>query len=104
MRALLGFAPRTPPTTSFMPPPPPRALLWSFPLPTESEAYDISLNKLEKLLADRTKYYENADVTVDLRGYGKDEPNGAPTAGAYTDTALHALQQGKLICRGRFWC
>lgn len=51
-------------------------------LPTESEAYEISLSKLNKLLEDRTKYYENADVTVDLKGYGKDEAAGAPTAGA----------------------
>jgi hypothetical protein len=62
------------------PPPPPRHR------PSESEAYDISLNKLEKLLGERTKYYENADVTVDLHGYGKDEPSGAPTAGERTRT------------------
>ncbi|KAF8071074.1 SK1 [Scenedesmus sp. PABB004] len=47
---------------------------------SEDEAYGISLSKLQSLLAERTKYYENADVTVDLRGYGKDEGSGAPSA------------------------
>jgi hypothetical protein len=58
--------------------------LWSASPPpphTESQAYEISLGKLNKLLEDRTKYYENADVTIDLRGYGKDEQAGAPAAG-----------------------
>jgi hypothetical protein len=36
---------------------------------------------LSSILEERTKYYENADVTIDLRGYGKDEEAGAPTAG-----------------------
>lgn len=54
----------------------------AFPFPTpESQAYEISLGKLNKLLEDRTKYYENADVTIDLRGYGKDKQAGAPAAG-----------------------
>jgi hypothetical protein len=51
------------------------------PPQTESQAYEISLGKLNKLLEDRTKYYENADVTIDLRGYAKDEQAGAPAAG-----------------------
>jgi hypothetical protein len=49
--------------------------------PAEGEAYDISLNKLNSLLEARTKYYENADVVIDLKGYGKDEEAGAPAAG-----------------------
>lgn len=45
----------------------------------DDQAYDISLQKLQKLLEERTKYYDNADVRIDLRGYGKDEQSGAPT-------------------------
>lgn len=45
----------------------------------EEQAYAISLQKLQQLLADRTKYYENADIRVDLAGQGKDEQSGAPT-------------------------
>jgi shikimate kinase len=56
--------------------------------PAEDEAYSISLQKLQQLLADRTKYYENADVFIDLRGYGKDEQSGAPTA-----VVMHRLMQ-----------
>ncbi|WIA11856.1 hypothetical protein OEZ85_011942 [Tetradesmus obliquus] len=55
---------------------------------SEDEAYSISLQKLQQLLEDRTKYYENADVFIDLRGYGKDEQSGAPTA-----VVLHRLMQ-----------
>ncbi|KAF6265935.1 shikimate kinase-domain-containing protein [Scenedesmus sp. NREL 46B-D3] len=55
---------------------------------SEDEAYSISLQKLQQLLADRTKFYENADVTVDLRGYAKDEQSGAPAA-----VVLHRLMQ-----------
>eukprot|EP00879_Flechtneria_rotunda_P006369 GHRR01006693.1.p1 GENE.GHRR01006693.1~~GHRR01006693.1.p1 ORF type:complete len:332 (+),score=129.11 GHRR01006693.1:622-1617(+) len=47
---------------------------------SEEEAYDTSLKKLQLLLENRTKYYENADVTVDLKGYSTDEQSGAPTA------------------------
>lgn len=47
---------------------------------SEGAAYDISLAKLTSLLEARTKYYENADVAVELRGYGPDEQTGAPTA------------------------
>ena len=53
----------------------------TLPPSPESQAYEISLAKLNALLEARTKYYENADVTIDLRGYGKDEQAGAPTAG-----------------------
>eukprot|EP00882_Tetradesmus_deserticola_P018595 GHRQ01019971.1.p3 GENE.GHRQ01019971.1~~GHRQ01019971.1.p3 ORF type:complete len:107 (+),score=53.36 GHRQ01019971.1:564-884(+) len=59
-----------------------------FNTPAEDEAYSISLQKLQQLLADRTKYYENADVTVDLRGYAKDEQSGAPAA-----VVLHRVMQ-----------
>jgi shikimate kinase len=50
---------------------------------TEDEAYSISLAKLTSLLEARTKYYENADVVVDLTGYDKDADSGAPTAGGF---------------------
>eukprot|EP00878_Enallax_costatus_P039062 GHUV01044580.1.p1 GENE.GHUV01044580.1~~GHUV01044580.1.p1 ORF type:complete len:224 (+),score=58.69 GHUV01044580.1:152-823(+) len=46
---------------------------------SEEQAYDISLPKLQQLLEERVKYYESADVRVDLRGHGKDEQSGAPT-------------------------
>lgn len=59
--------------------------------PSEGEAYDISLTKLNSLLEARTKYYENADVVIDLEGYGKDEEAGAPTAGVWRH-------------RERVWC
>jgi shikimate kinase len=36
--------------------------------------------KLAELLDKRTKYYENADVTVSLEGFGQDADKGAPTA------------------------
>lgn len=68
-----------PPSAPPSPSPPPA------PCPSsESEALEISLNKLNNLLEQRTKYYENADVAIDLRGYGKDEATGAPTAGGHT--------------------
>lgn len=36
--------------------------------------------KLTELLDKRTKFYENADVTVSLEGHGQDADKGAPTA------------------------
>lgn len=50
------------------------------PRRAEEEAYEISVNKISGLLAERTKYYENADVVVPLKGYGKDADAGAPAA------------------------
>lgn len=58
------------------------------PLFADEQAYDISLQKLQKLLEERTKYYDNADVQIDLRGYGKDEQSGAPTP-----VVMHRLLQ-----------
>lgn len=52
------------------------AAFWSL----EHQAYEISLDKLQQLLDKRTRYYDNADVRVDLRGHGKDAESGAPAA------------------------
>lgn len=66
----------------------------SYPPPAENEAYDISLAKLNSLLEARTKFYENADVVIDLKGYGKDEAAGAPTSGVlhYTNCVCELTQ------------
>lgn len=40
----------------------------------------VTKEKLSGLMADRQKYYENADVVVTLEGYGEDVGKGAPTA------------------------
>eukprot|EP00775_Hariotina_reticulata_P006103 gene6103-6341_t len=55
---------------------------------SEEEAFQSSLSKLQSLFEERTKYYENADVVVELKGYGKDEPTGAPAA-----VVMHRLME-----------
>ena len=35
--------------------------------------------KLDSMLADRTKYYESADLKISLEGYCEDAERGAPT-------------------------
>jgi len=57
-------------------------------LVAEEEAFQSSLSKLQSLLEERTKYYENADVAVELMGYGKDEATGAPAA-----VVMHRLME-----------
>lgn len=40
----------------------------------------VTKEKLSTIAADRQKFYENADVVVQLDGYGADAASGAPTA------------------------
>uniref|UniRef100_A0A7S0WF86 shikimate kinase n=1 Tax=Chlamydomonas leiostraca TaxID=1034604 RepID=A0A7S0WF86_9CHLO len=47
---------------------------------SEEQLYATAKEKIEKLLADRTKYYETADLKISLEGYGLDEERGAPSA------------------------
>lgn len=48
--------------------------------PSEEALYAAAKGKLDSLLEARTKYYENADLTISLEGYGMDADKGAPTA------------------------
>ncbi|KAG2448770.1 hypothetical protein HYH02_006123 [Chlamydomonas schloesseri] len=48
--------------------------------PEGADVQAVAKAKLDTLLEDRRKYYENADVVVTLEGYGKDLEGGAPTA------------------------
>eukprot|EP00198_Chlamydomonas_reinhardtii_P001067 XP_001690402.1 shikimate kinase [Chlamydomonas reinhardtii] len=48
--------------------------------PEGADMQQVAKTKLDALLEDRRKYYENADVVVTLEGYGKDLEDGAPTA------------------------
>lgn len=56
-----------------------RPLLYN-PSTSEEELYTATLNKLSSILQERVKYYENADVVVDISGNGPDKETGAPTA------------------------
>lgn len=38
------------------------------------------MEKLQGILADRTKYYENADIVIDISAKSEESENGAPTA------------------------
>ena len=44
------------------------------------DLYNQALAKVISLTAERTKFYENADLKVNLEGSGLDVENGAPTA------------------------
>ncbi|KAG2432958.1 hypothetical protein HXX76_008686 [Chlamydomonas incerta] len=48
--------------------------------PEGADMEQVAKAKLDTLLEDRRKYYENADVVVTLEGYGQDLEAGAPTA------------------------
>lgn len=56
-----------------------RPLLYSPDTP-EDKAYEVTYNKVNNLLQERLKFYENADVIVDIKGFGQDKATGAPTA------------------------
>lgn len=43
------------------------------------DLYNQALMKVTSLLSERTKFYENADLRVDLAGSGSDVEDGAPT-------------------------
>lgn len=47
---------------------------------TEDQLYASAKAKLDTLLAERTQYYETADLKISLEGYGSDADKGAPTA------------------------
>ncbi|KXZ46516.1 hypothetical protein GPECTOR_43g953 [Gonium pectorale] len=48
--------------------------------PSAAELEAAAKSKLDSLLEQRRKYYENADVVVPLEGFGRDAESGAPTA------------------------
>lgn len=56
-----------------------RPLLYSDGV-TEENVMEKTREKLSGLMADRRKFYENADVIVSLEGYEEDVERGAPTA------------------------
>lgn len=46
----------------------------------DGDLYNQALAKVTSLLTERTKFYENADLKVNLEGNGEDVESGAPTA------------------------
>ncbi|GFH07513.1 uncharacterized protein HaLaN_02325, partial [Haematococcus lacustris] len=47
---------------------------------SQAELYEAAKAKLDSLLSERTQFYESADLTISLEGYGQDAETGAPTA------------------------
>jgi hypothetical protein len=45
----------------------------------QSQLFAVAKAKLDGLLAERTRFYESADLRVQLAGTGADAANGAPT-------------------------